>query len=103
MKQLLILPFLFTTIVHAATMQVETKVVCDTDRSIIEGLTQLKEQPIAMGKTNDDAVTVIITMNDSSKEWTVIAIQKNSTCILAAGKDLKLVAPKSRNTTNVKF
>ena len=97
MKRLLILPLMFATMAYAETTQVATKVACADDKSIIEGLASLKEQPIAVGKSSDGEITVIVTMNAGNKDWTIVALNKNSTCILAAGKNLKTITPTPKN------
>lgn len=98
MKKLLISLFLFSSIAHAEIKEIEVKLACDTDHSIVTDLTdKYKEHPLIVGKTADGKMTMILSVNPDNLGWTVLGVQDQMTCIFVAGKDLEIIET-SKNT-----
>lgn len=97
MKYFSLLPLLFLTSVRAETFVLPFEAVCDDTKIIVEKLQMMKETPITIGQTSDQAgTTMVLWMNPSSKSWTITATKKEITCVIGTGENLKF--PKSRPT-----
>ena len=103
MKKLLLSLLLFSNIAHAEIKQVEVKLACDTDHSIVNTLTdKYNEHPLIVGKTADNKMIMILSVNPDNLGWTVLGVQGEMTCIFVAGKDLEIIELKKTKKINYK-
>lgn len=110
MKKLLFATLLALSVTaHAEIKEIDVKMACDTDHSILEALAnKYDEHPLVVGKTEDGKMLMILSVNTAGTGWTVLGVQDETTCIFVAGKDLKVIeATKTNsdttNTTKIKY
>ena len=86
---LLCAPFLS----HSETEIIDTKIFCNKTEIIVRDLTKLfGESPVLTGKTTDQAKsTMTLWMNPITNSWSIIATNKQTSCIVGVGEELKII------------
>ena len=72
---------------------INTQAFCDTTEKIVKELTgKYGETPILIGKADDVAKsTMTMWMNPNTKTWSIVASNKDTSCIIGVGDKLKIV------------
>lgn len=66
---------------------------CDGTETIVKNLKETyKEAPILMGKTSDEAKSVMtLWINPTNKSWTILATSEKISCIIGVGDNFKVI------------
>lgn len=85
-------PFLVQSDV-SATDELSTQFYCyDTEKLFTELRSEYLETPFLMGETSDVAgSTMSLWMSKNGQTWTIVATKKDLSCVVGAGKNLRLV------------
>jgi hypothetical protein len=86
---LLCAPFLS----QAETEVIDTKIFCNKTEIIVRDLTKIfGESPVLTGKTSDQAKsTMTLWMNPITNSWSIVATNKQTSCIVGVGEELKII------------
>jgi len=73
---------------------------CADTKLIVKDLREkYKEIPVITGKTDDEARSLMtIWLNPVDETWTIVATNKDYSCIIGVGKDLKVIEYAKRKT-----
>ena len=80
---------------------VPTQAYCTSTKELIAGLSEkYKEKPLLIGKTGDNAGSIMsLWINPTTKSWTIIATKDDMSCIIGVGEEFKLVPYPTGPTT----
>ena len=90
----LILIFTALTLSHGIAGEIISRdMYCDDTKVIVKELREkYKEVPVIMGKTDDEAQSVMtMWMNPINETWTIVASHKDYSCIIGVGQQLKVI------------
>jgi hypothetical protein len=93
---LLLIPLLTvarSTVDDAVLMDV--RVVCDKKSLVFEVLTQGPTQEVPIWKGVESNMDVVLFANQKSGSWTMVQVNKNIACILAAGDAGRTIPQRS--------
>lgn len=77
------------------TFTISANMTCDKNGHIIKIITEVyKENPFMIGLAPGE-VNIVLTINEKTKTWTILAITENISCVLAMGTDLNILKGKS--------
>lgn len=67
--------------------------LCDETKILVKSLREkYQEMPIISGKTEDEAGSIMtLWMNPSNETWTILATNKDYSCVIGVGNKLKVI------------
>ena len=91
----LVCAILFPNILHSQKLEetVTTELPCYNTKELFKTLREkFKEMPLLTGSSSDEAKsTMSVWMNPSDNDWTIIATNKDISCVVGLGTDMKLI------------
>lgn len=86
------------TLTSSAGEIVSREMLCDDTKIIVDSLKETyHEIPVIMGKTGDEAGSVMtIWINPSSETWTIIATNKDYSCVVGSGDKFTVIDYKRK-------
>jgi hypothetical protein len=67
------------------------RMVCDNPTKVIEGLQKNSNESIIAAGSINDKLGILITATPDGSTWSILTIDREKICFLAAGKDFKAV------------
>ena len=83
---------LIATISNAGEVVTRDMFCADTKIIVKDLREKYKEIPVVVGKADDEAQSVMtIWMNPVEETWTIVATNKDYSCIIGVGQELKVI------------
>lgn len=90
---MLCLPLLVRSTVTPADELTTTLYCYDTDKLFKELRTEYQEMPLIMGEASDVAEsTMSVWVSKNGQTWTIVATKGKLSCIVGAGKNLRIIS-----------
>jgi hypothetical protein len=79
---------------------VSRDMLCDETKVLVKSLREkYQEMPVITGKVDDEAGSILtVWMNLTNESWTILATNKDYSCVIGVGQKLKVIEYNKKGT-----